>query len=126
MTHMLRVLDIYPHLVYNQKYGKNVGKSSSPMEPRASGQETETVETAETAIFSPSKTPRCTGIAFPGCYLLKKATVKLLSGSTEQYNLMIKEKARKTTKIHGEVCFKNKVGEMSSDENHTRIPTGWE
>lgn len=58
MTHMLRVLDIYPHLVYNKKYGKNLGKSSSPMEPRGSGQDTETVETAETAIFSPSKTPQ--------------------------------------------------------------------
>jgi len=44
--------------------------------------------------FPLRKPPRCTGIAFPGCYLLKKATVKLLSGSTEQYNLMIKEKAR--------------------------------
>ena len=30
---MLRVLDIYPHLVYNKKCGKNIGKSSSPMEP---------------------------------------------------------------------------------------------
>ena len=50
--------------------------------------------------------PRCTGIAFPGCYLLKKTSVKLLSGSTEQYNLMIKEKAwwkRRdvTHEIHG-------------------------
>jgi len=40
----------------------------------------------------------CTGIAFPGCYLLKKASVKLLSGSTEQYNLMIKEKVQPKVK----------------------------
>ena len=33
---------------------------------------------------------RCTGIAFPGCYLLKKATIKLLS---DGYSLMMKEKA---------------------------------
>lgn len=58
MTHMLRVLDIYPHLVYNQKYGQHVGKSSSPMEPRASGQETETVETVESATFFHGENPQ--------------------------------------------------------------------
>jgi len=76
--------------------------------------------------FFTAKTPRCTGIAFPGCYLLKKATVKLLSGSTEQYNLMIKEKAgEKNGNSWGSLLLKKKVGEMSSDEKYTRIPSYW-
>ncbi|CAK9008812.1 Uncharacterized protein SCF082_LOCUS10029 [Durusdinium trenchii] len=38
----------------------------------------------------------CTGIAFPGCYLINKTTIKLLSGSS--YSLMVKEKVQPVVK----------------------------
>ena len=40
---------------------------------------------------------RCTGIAFPGCYLLNKTSIKLLSSSS--YSLMVKEKAPGTVRV---------------------------
>lgn len=38
-----------------------------------------------------ASTRRCTGIAFPGCYLLKKENIKLLAANS--YSIMVKEKA---------------------------------
>lgn len=42
---------------------------------------------------------QCTGIAFPGCYLLKKTTIKLLSSTAgSSYSLMMKEKVQPEVK----------------------------